>query len=90
MAVVNKIARIIGKIEAGNGIIYPIDALLIKPIPDVLKLFDYGNFAKGTFTVFEKAVNVSGLTTMLEDRKFKSYNHPYLYCSVYNNRSIMN
>ena len=71
---VNKIAQIIGKIEAGNGIIYPIDALLIKSIPDVLKLFDYGNFANGTFTVFEKAIVISGLTAMLEDRKFCSCN----------------
>lgn len=68
---VNKISQIIGKIEAGNGIIYPIDALLIKPIQHVLATFDYLNIANGTFTVFEKAIDISGLTAALENRKLK-------------------
>lgn len=63
----NSQSQIIGKIEAENGIIYPINNVIILNIVEVL--VDMDSIIKGrALTTFEKAIVVTELTSMLEDR----------------------
>lgn len=62
----NSQSQIVGKIEAENGIIYPIDTVIIHTVPQVLIVMD--NDINGALTIFEKAIVVAGLTSMLDDR----------------------
>jgi len=60
---------ILGKIPARNGIIYVIDkVLMIGSIPQVLNRLD-GNGVAGIFTTFEKAIEITGLGSVLANRK---------------------
>lgn len=74
----NDYAMILGKIPARNGIIYVIDkVLMIGSIPQVLDRLD-ANGVAGTFTTFEKAIDIAGLGSLLTNRKSD-------YISDYNN-----
>ncbi len=62
----NSQSQIVGKIQAENGIIYPIDQVIIHTVPQVLIVMD--NDINGALTTFEKAIVVAGLTSVLDDR----------------------
>lgn len=62
-------AKIIGRIEAENGIIYVVEKFIIITLPQILRRLGSRNAANGTLTVFGKAVRVAGLTEQLIDRK---------------------
>ena len=61
-------AQIIGKIEAENGIIYAINRLIIQDFSRVLKVIDNGDLVGIVMTTFEKAIEIAGLTSWIEDR----------------------
>ena len=64
-------AEILGKIEAENGIIYPINRLVVQDISRVLRIIDHDDLVGVVLTTFEKALEIAGLYPLLEDRNDK-------------------